>query len=84
MLQLCAATDIVPMRVDCNMCRNWPHSYFFSLLTNDKTIIDIKPAAIEVANAFGFSTELTGNYDAVIEACGSKVRLLMIILVIYR
>ena len=32
------------MRVDCNMCRNWPHSYFFSLLTNDKTIIDIKLA----------------------------------------
>ena len=39
------------------------------------SIIDIKPAAIEVANAFGFSTELVGNYDAIIEACGSKVNL---------
>merc|ERR1712037_960557 len=35
-------------------------------------ILDIKPAAIAVAKAFGFSTELIGNYDAVIEACGSK------------
>ncbi len=38
------------------------------------SILDIKPAAIAVAKAFGFSTELIGNYDAVIEACGSKVR----------
>ena len=48
------------------------------------SVLDIKPAAQKVARAFGFSTELTGNYDAVIEACGSKVRLLNIILVIYR
>ena len=40
------------------------------------SILDIKPAALEVAKAFGFSTDLVGNYDAVIEACGSKVRLM--------
>ena len=44
------------------------------------SILDIKPAAIAVAKAFGFSTELIGNYDAVIEACGSKVRLIEAIL----
>ena len=43
------------------------------------SVLDIKPAAMKVAKAFGFSTELTGNYDAVIEACGSKVRLLKFI-----
>jgi threonine dehydrogenase-like Zn-dependent dehydrogenase len=36
------------------------------------TVIDRNPTVVASVKSFGFTTELTGEYDAVVEACGAK------------
>eukprot|EP00038_Savillea_parva_P012541 m.205358 g.205358 ORF g.205358 m.205358 type:complete len:743 (+) comp22903_c0_seq1:64-2292(+) len=36
------------------------------------TVVDRNPAVVSLLPGFGLGTELTGEYDAVVEACGAK------------
>lgn len=38
----------------------------------EAAVIDLSPKVIESVKRFGLETELTGEYDAVVEACGAK------------